>query len=81
MPQVPQRTRQANDFYLLIAFYKVENELRGLNTEVRVAVRQAQSKPLIINMHTWLAHNLPRASPEAPLDEALKYIAIVPDRV
>jgi hypothetical protein len=37
--------------------YKIETESRGLNPEARLAVRQAQSKPLIIDMQTWLAHH------------------------
>ena len=55
--------------------YKIEAELRGLNPEARLAVRQAQSKPLIIDMQTWLAHHRARVSAKAPLGEALKYIA------
>ncbi len=34
--------------------YKIEAELRGLNPEARLAARQAQSKPLIIDMQTCL---------------------------
>uniref|UniRef100_UPI003BA10124 IS66 family transposase n=1 Tax=Ochrobactrum sp. EDr1-4 TaxID=3368622 RepID=UPI003BA10124 len=55
--------------------YKIEAGLRGLNPEARLAVRQAQSKPLIIDMQTWLAHHRARVSAKAPLGEALKYIA------
>lgn len=55
--------------------YKIEAELRGLNPEARLAVRQAQSKPLIIDMQTWLAHHRARVSAKAPLGEALKYVA------
>lgn len=54
--------------------YKIEAELLGLNPEARLAVRQVQSKALIIDMQAWLAHQRARVSAKAPLGEALKYI-------
>ncbi|ASV84676.1 transposase C of IS166 homeodomain protein [Ochrobactrum quorumnocens] len=55
--------------------YKIETELRGLTPEDRLAVREAQSRPLILDMETWLAHHRAHVSAKAPLGEALKYIA------
>ena len=54
---------------------KIEAELCGLKPEARLSGRRVQSKPLIIDMETWLVHQRARVSAKAPLGEALKYIA------
>jgi transposase len=55
--------------------YRIEAEIRGLNPEARLAARQERSKPIIIDMETWLVYHRTRVSAKAPLGEALKYIA------
>ncbi|MBX8802992.1 IS66 family transposase [Ochrobactrum sp. MR28] len=55
--------------------YRIEAEIRGLNPQARLAVRQEQSKPLISDMEAWLVYHRARVSAKAPLGEALKYIA------
>lgn len=34
--------------------YAIEEEIRGLTTEERLAARQSQSKPLLASLHEWL---------------------------
>lgn len=55
--------------------YRIEGELRGLNSEARLAGRQARSAPLIAVMRTWLTHHRARVAGKSPLGEALAYIA------
>lgn len=55
--------------------YQIEAELRGLDPQTRLAVRQERSKPLIADMERWLAYHRARVAAKSPLGEALKYIA------
>ena len=55
--------------------YKIEAEIRGLIPENRLAIRQDQSAPKIVDFETWLTHHRARVSAKSPLGEALKYIA------
>ena len=55
--------------------YKIEAEIRGLASEVRLAVRQDQAAQKIADFETWLTHHRTRVSAKSPLGEALKYIA------
>lgn len=55
--------------------YRIEDELRGLNPEVRPTGRQARSAPLIADMRTWLSHHRRRVAGKSSLGEALAYIA------
>ncbi|MBY5867183.1 IS66 family transposase [Rhizobium leguminosarum] len=55
--------------------YRIEDELRGLSPEARLAGRKERSAPLIADMRTWLAHHRTRVAGKSPLGEALAYIA------
>ena len=55
--------------------YKIEAEIRGLPSEVRLAIHQDQSAPKIAGLKTWLTHHRARVSAKSPLGEALEYIA------
>ena len=55
--------------------YAIEAGIRGLTSEVRLAVRQAQSAPKIADFKHWLQQQRTRVSAKSPLGDALKYIA------
>ncbi|WP_234908562.1 IS66 family transposase, partial [Rhizobium rhizogenes] len=55
--------------------YRIEDKLRGLSPEARLAGRQERSAPLIADMRTWLTHHRARVAGKSPLGEALAYIA------
>lgn len=59
----------------IAALYRIEKKIRGQSAEARLTVRQAQSKPVIDGIETWLAANRARVSAKSPLGETLKYIA------
>ncbi len=59
----------------IAALYRIEKDIRGMTAEVRLAVRQGQSAPLVADFEMWLTANRARASAKAPLGDALKYIA------
>ncbi len=40
--------------------YAIEEEIRGLTTEERLAARQSQSKPLLASLHEWLVEKMRR---------------------
>ncbi|MBP2490905.1 hypothetical protein JOH50_006701 [Rhizobium leguminosarum] len=53
----------------------MEDELRGLSPEARLAGRQERSTPLIADMRMWLPQHRARVAGKSPLGEALAYIA------
>lgn len=55
--------------------YRMEDELRGLSPEARLAGRQERSAPLIADMRMWLTQHRARVAGKSPLGEALAYIA------
>lgn len=55
--------------------YRIEAELRGLDADARLAVRQARSAPLVADVRTWLTHHRARVAGKSPLGQALAYIA------
>lgn len=55
--------------------YRIEDKLRGLSLEARLAGRQERSAPLIADMRTWLTHHRARVASKSPLGEALAYMA------
>lgn len=54
--------------------YRIENEMRGLDPETRLAGRQERSAPLVAELETWLVHHRARVAAKSPLGEALKYM-------
>ncbi len=54
--------------------YRIEDELRGLDPEARLAGRQERSAPLVTDMQAWLIHHRARVGTKSPLGEALAYI-------
>jgi hypothetical protein len=53
--------------------YAIEAEIRGRPAEVRRAVRQERSKPIVEALHAWLTIQLGRVSGRSTLAEALRY--------
>jgi transposase len=59
----------------IAALYKIEDEIRGLPPEDRLAARRERSSPLVTAFKTWITQTCARISVKSPLGEALKYIA------
>lgn len=55
--------------------YRIEAELRGLDSEARLAERQERSAPLVADMERWLTLHRARIAAKSPLSGALSYIA------
>jgi transposase len=53
--------------------YEIEDEIRGRPPEVRQAVRQEKSKPLIEAMKLWLEVSLGKVSQTGKVAEAIRY--------
>jgi hypothetical protein len=53
--------------------YATEAEIRGQPAEVRRAVRQERSRPIVDALHLWLTAQLARVSGKSTLAEALRY--------
>ena len=53
--------------------YEIEAEIRGHGADERQAVRQAQSKPLLADLKTWLQTQLARASAKSAIAVAIRY--------
>ena len=59
----------------IAAMYAIEKEIRGEPAEVRLAVRQARTAPLVKDFGVWLRRQRARISPKSRLGEKLAYIA------
>jgi transposase len=57
----------------IAALYAVEDKIRGRDAEDRRAVRQAESKPLIEALKTWLDAELARVSGKSVIAGAIRY--------
>jgi transposase len=44
----------------IAALYRIEAEIRGKSAEHRLAVRQAESRPLVNDLHAWFEVQLPK---------------------
>jgi len=53
--------------------YGVEKEARSKLPEERVAIRQAQAKPIFDDLEAWLHVQLPKISGKSPLAQAIRY--------
>lgn len=53
--------------------YAIEAEIRGKAAEVRRAVRQERSRPLVEAMHQWLQEQIPRVPGWSELAKAMRY--------
>jgi transposase len=57
----------------IAALYAIEAEVRGRPPELRRAVRQAKSRPLVEDLFTWLAAQLVRLPGGSPTAKAIRY--------
>jgi len=57
----------------IAALYTVEAEIRGKSPEIRKAVRQAKSKPLVEALFAWLEEQLARLPGGSPTAKAIRY--------
>jgi transposase len=55
------------------ALYAIEAEVRGKPPDIRRAVRQAESKPLVEGLFAWLEAQLTRLPGRAPTAEKIRY--------
>jgi len=57
----------------IAALYAIEAEIRGKPAEIRQAVRQARSRPLVDALFTWLEAQLARLPGGSPTAKAIRY--------
>jgi transposase len=57
----------------IAAIYAIEKTIRGRSADERRAVRQAKSKPLVLELKTWFAQQLARVSRKSPVADAIRY--------
>jgi transposase len=57
----------------IAGIYKVEAQIRGSSAAARRAVRQAESKPLVTELKSWLQDQLARASTKSVIAGAIRY--------
>jgi transposase len=55
------------------ALYAIETAITGLAPEQRWAERQTRSKPLLVDLHSWMEAQRRRVSGKSPLGKALQY--------
>jgi transposase len=53
--------------------YAIETEIRGGAPEVRLAERQARSKPIVTALRPWFEENLVKISKSSPLADHIRY--------
>jgi transposase len=53
--------------------YAIEHEAQSFSPEARAALRQAQSVPIVEEMHVWLNEQLREVRPKSPVAGAIKY--------
>jgi transposase len=54
-------------------FYAIEDRIRGKSADIRCAVRQAETKPLMEDFKLWLEARLGEVSQKSGLAEAIRY--------
>ena len=53
--------------------YVIEKSIRGQSADQRCAVRQARSRPLVLDLRTWFEQQLARVSGKSLVAEAIRY--------
>ena len=59
----------------IAALYRIEAEIKGMDADTRLSIRQEKSAPLITDLQAWLSQHRARVSKKSPLGLALAYIA------
>jgi transposase len=57
----------------IAALYQIEAKIRGTNAEHRLAVRQAESRRLVDDLHAWFTAQLAKLPQRGPTAEAIRY--------
>ena len=57
----------------IAGIYKLEDQVRGRPPDLRRALRQSQSKPILDDLESWLQVQLSRISGKTPLAGAIRY--------
>src|SRR6201999_3880374 len=57
----------------IAALYAIETDIRGKTATERQITRQAESKPLIVELRTWFEAQLAKLPARGPLAEAIRY--------
>ena len=55
------------------ALFAIERQINGVSTERRLAVRDARSRPLMIELETWLRQQRAKLSPKSETARAIDY--------
>jgi len=55
------------------ALYRIEEDIRGQSSDVRLAARRDRTKPLVNELRTWLDRQLGRVPGRSPLADAMRY--------
>jgi transposase len=67
----PGLAHEAKKFFAEI--YRIEGDIREADPDRRFEVRQLQTKPVMKDLHGWLAAHAPTVPPKSPLGEAFGY--------
>jgi transposase len=57
----------------IAALYAIEDTVRGKPPDLRLAARQARSKPLVTDLFAWLEQQLARVPGRSPTAKAIRY--------
>ena len=67
----PGLAHEALKFFAEI--YRIEDDIRDADPDHRLQVRQVRTKPVMHDLHDWLAGHAPTVLPKSPLGEAFGY--------
>ena len=57
----------------IAALYRIEAGIRGTSAEHRLAARQAESRPLILDLRAWFELQMTRLAARGPTADAIRY--------
>jgi transposase len=57
----------------IAALYRIEDDIRGLSPDQRHAARQAQSRPLLSELHAWFETQVAKLPARSPTSDAIRY--------
>ena len=60
----------------IAGLYAIEKTIRGKSPAKRIAVRQAKTRPLVMELRQWLEVQLPRVPQSGKLAEAIRYALV-----